>query len=149
MDIIRKFYEPDLGIIMKIWQETNLEVHDFVDPAYWERNYSYVSRMIPKSEFYVYEIDGKVVGFIGLENDYIAGLFVHRDYRRMGIGTKLIRYVKEDHEFLQLHVFEKNEKAVQFYLKNKFRKRMMEVNEDLGEIEYNMYFIRPKEEWDE
>lgn len=146
MDIIRKFYEPDLEKVMKIWYDGNLEAHDFVDQAYWEKNYGYVSRLIPKTEVYVYEIDGKVVGFVGYEDRYLAGLFVEKEYRGFGIGARLLNYIKEQNEYFTLHVFEKNKTAVRFYEKMGLLKRKTEVNEDLGEVEYLMYYCRPKEE---
>lgn len=146
MDIIRKFYEPDLESVMKIWYDGNLEAHDFVDASYWERNYGYVSRMLPKVEVYVYEVDGKVVGFIGFDEGYVAGLFVQADYRGFGIGERLFNYIKEENDFFTLHVFEKNKAAVRFYERMGMRRHQTEVNEDLGEVEYYMYYRKPKEE---
>lgn len=146
MDIIRKFYEPDLESVMKIWYDGNLEAHDFIDASYWKRNYSYVSRMLPKVEVYVYEVDGKVVGFIGFDEGYVAGLFVQADYRGFGIGERLFNYIKEENDFFTLHVFEKNKAAVRFYEKMGMRRHQTEVNEDLGEVEYYMYYRKPKEE---
>lgn len=148
MDIIRKFYGPDLNKIMKIWYDGNIQAHDFIDVSYWDRNYGYVSRLIPKTEVYVYEANGIVVGFIGVDNGYIEGLFVEEAYRGFGIGEKLLNYVIEEYEFITLHVFENNRAAVTFYEKMGLRKREIEINEDLGEVEYLMYYRRPKEEED-
>ena len=89
MDIIRKFYDMDLEKVMQIWYDCNCEVHDFIPISYWDRSFGYVSRLIPKSEVYVYEINGLIVGFIGVDEGYIEGLFVHKDYRGLGVGTKL------------------------------------------------------------
>jgi putative acetyltransferase len=146
MDIIRKFYAPDLKSVMKIWYDSNLEVHDFIDASYWERNYGYVSRLIPKVEVYVYEVDGKVVGFIGFDKGYVQGIFVQAEYRGFGIGARLLNYIKENNDYFTLHVFEQNKEAVLFYEKMGLRKQRTEVNEDLGEVEYYMYYCRPKEE---
>lgn len=144
MDIIRKFYKPDLETIMRIWYDSNLEVHDFVDVSYWDKNKSYVSKKICETSVYVYEIDGKIVGFIGVEDDYIEGVFVESKYRGLGIGTKLINYIKEELDYFTLHVFQNNKGAVTFYEKMGLRKRQIEINEDLGEVEYCMYYRKPK-----
>ena len=146
MDIIRKFNEFDLKRVMRIWYDGNLEAHDFVDKNYWERNFGYVKRSLPESEVYVYEIDGYVVGFVGIDEGYIAGLFVDREYRGVGIGTKLIDYVKELYDFFTLHVFENNYGAVTFYENRGLIKKEESVHEDLGEVEYLMYYRRKKEE---
>lgn len=146
MDIIRSFYEMDLKPVMKIWYDGNIEAHDFVDKAYYDRNFGYVSRVIPKTEVYVYEIDGKVVGFIGVEEGFISGLFVDRQYRGCGIGTKLLHYVMDLYDFIELDVFENNFGAVCFYEKRNFHKLEETVNEDLGEVQYRMFYRKPKEE---
>lgn len=146
MDIIRKFNDFDLKRVMRIWYEGNLESHDFVDKNYWEKNFGFVKRSLPESEVYVYEIDGYVVGFVGIDEGYIAGLFVDKEYRGVGIGTKLIEYVKELYDFFTLHVFENNYGAVTFYENRGLIKKEESVHEDLGEVEYLMYYRRKKEE---
>lgn len=146
MDIIRKFNEIDLKRVMRIWYDGNLEAHDFIDKSYWERNFGFVKRSLPESEVYVYEIDGYVVGFVGIDEGYIAGLFVDKEYRGVGIGTKLIEYVKELYDFFTLHVFENNYGAVTFYENRGLIKKEESVHEDLGEVEYLMYYRKKKEE---
>lgn len=146
MEFIRSFCEMDLKRVMKIWYDGNLEAHDFVETAYWDRNFGFVSRLLPRSEVYVYEIDGYVAGFIGVDEGYIQGLFVDREYRGQGIGTKLLRYVAERYEKIELDVFENNYGAVCFYENKHFMRIDEQVNEDLGEVEYRMVYLRPKEE---
>lgn len=146
MDIIRKFNAFDVKRVMRIWYDGNLEAHDFIDKEYWERNFGYVKRFLPESEVYVYEIDGYVVGFVGIDEGYIAGLFVDKEYRGIGIGTKLMDYVKELYDFFTLHVFENNYGAVTFYENRGLIKKEESVHEDLGEVEYLMYYRRKKEE---
>ncbi len=146
MDIIRSFNDMDLNRVLKIWYEGNLEAHDFISPSYWDRNFNYVKRNLPLSEVYVYEIDGYVVGFIGMDNGYVDGLFVDKEYRGTGIGTRLLNYIKEDNDFFTLHVFEKNYGAVTFYENRGLIKKEESVHEDLGEVEYLMYYRKKKKE---
>ena len=146
MDIIRKFQDFDLKKVMRIWYDGNLEAHDFIDKDYWDRNFGYVKRALLQAEVYVYEINGTVVGFIGVDEGYIAGLFVDREYRGMGIGTKLMEYVKEKYDFFTLHVFENNDGAVTFYENRGLIRQEESVHEDLGEVEYLMYYRKKKKE---
>lgn len=146
MDIIRKYIEPDLDAIMYIWYQGNIKAHSFIDEEYWRRNFNYVRRAISESEVYVYEFEGKVVGFIGLDQGYVQGLFVHPDFTGEGIGTRLLNYIKEDLDFFTLHVFEQNKRAVAFYEKMGLKIKETEINEDLGEVEYYMYYRKPKKE---
>ena len=146
MDFIRKIIDTDIEQVMRIWYEGNLEAHDFVDTEYWDRNKNYVRRALSQFDVYVYESDAKVVGFVGMDGDYLAGLFVHRDFRGLGFGTRLIERMKEDHEYFTLHVFKKNDDAYTFYRNRGLRILDLEVNEDLGEEEYLMYYRKKKEE---
>lgn len=146
MDIIRKFQEFDLNKVLRIWYDGNKEAHDFVPGEYLDKNISYVKRMLPKTEVYVYEEDGKVVGFVGIDDGYIEGLFVEKEYRGCGIGTKLMAYVKELYDEFSLHVFEKNYGAVVFYENRGMIKKEESVHEDLGEVEYMMHYRKKKEE---
>lgn len=144
MDIIRKFQDFDLKKVMRLWYEGNLEAHDFIDREYWDRNLSYVKRVIPQVEVYVYEINGQVVGFVGIDEGYIAGLFVDKEFRGCGVGSKLVDYVKERYDFFTLHVFENNYGAVTFYENRGLLKKEESVHEDLGEVEYLMYYRKKK-----
>lgn len=50
---------------------------------------------IDKFYFIVAEVDHHIVGFAYLKNgNYFDGLFVHKDYQRQGIGSKLLRIIE-------------------------------------------------------
>ncbi len=111
----------DIPEIMRRWIEGNLDAHDFVGGDYWRRNYSRVQAEIARSEVYVYPIKDEMLGgFIGLKGDYVAGLFVDREKRGSGIGRALLDYVKKKHSALTLHVYEKNKRALKFYIREGF-----------------------------
>lgn len=146
MDIIRKYNEFDLKRVMRIWYDGNMEAHDFIDKEYWDRNFGYVKRALSEAEVYVYEINGYVVGFVGIDEGYLEGLFVDKEYRGLGVGTKLVDYIKEKYDFFTLHVFENNYGAVTFYENRGLIKKEESIHEDLGEVEFLMYYRRKKEE---
>ena len=76
----------DIDKIMNIWLKSNLEAHPFVKASYWENNFKIVKEMISNSEIYVYKIDSIIVGFVGLSQNYIAGIFIKKEYRNSSIG---------------------------------------------------------------
>lgn len=84
--MIRSFKSTDIDEVMDIWLSGNIEAHPFVPEAYWRSNFLFVKEAILKSEVYVAESDNAVVGFIGLQDDFIAGLFIDRNLRSQGIG---------------------------------------------------------------
>ena len=117
--MIRKFNETDLNSVMKIWLETNISVHDFIDEKYWQSNYEQVRQFIPKTTVYVYE-ENYVKGFIGLSGNYIAGIFVEANSQSRGIGKALLDHIKGINEELYLNVYKKNKRAVKFYIREGF-----------------------------
>jgi ribosomal protein S18 acetylase RimI-like enzyme len=45
-----------------------------------------------RSHLWVAEADGKVIGFVAVEQNYISWLYVHPDYHRQGFGRQLLRH---------------------------------------------------------
>ena len=87
----------------------------------------------------MFEEDGEVRGFIGMDAEYIAGLFVAEGHRGQGIGHQLISKVKRKKR-LSLHVYEKNSGAVAFYRAEGFRVENSMTEKENGEQEYLMVF---------
>lgn len=75
--MIRKMQTADIDRIAEIWLDTNLKAHDFIPSEYWKGNYGAVREMISQAEVYVYidENKNEIQGFIGLDEEYIAGIF--------------------------------------------------------------------------
>ena len=136
--MIRDFMLKDIDDIMRLWLETNKQAHDFIESSYWDSNFTSVKEMLPQSTIYVYECDSQIQGFIGLIDDYIAGIFISKDNQSRGIGKKLLNYTKEKCDKLTLQVYQKNARAVQFYLREGFGISKEQMDEESGEIEYFM-----------
>lgn len=142
--MIRKAARADLPVVMGIWLETNIKTHDFISSDYWEKNYAEVERMMPDTEVYVCERQGEIQGFTGLMDNYVAGIFVKEEYQSEGIGKALLDYVKDRKEELVLHVYEKNERAIKFYLREGFVKIKEQTEEENREREYRMWWRHEK-----
>lgn len=142
--MIRKFEENDLTDIMNLWLDTNISAHDFIPEDYWKNNFEMVKEILPQAEVYVFEeeTDGKIVGFVGLTDNYIAGIFVRNDYQAKGIGSQLLDYIKEIKPSLKLSVYEKNISAIEFYKKADFVIESENIDEDNNEKEFVMSWDR-------
>lgn len=130
--------EKDLDNIMEIWLKSNIESHNFVDKNYWINNFDLVKSMIKESEIYIYEENNKILGFIGLSENYIAGIFIDKEFRNKGIGKNLLDYAKDKKDKLYLNVFEKNNKAMNFYIKNQFIISEKNFDDENNEYEYKL-----------
>ena len=141
--MIKEFKIDHLEEVMKIWLETNINAHDFIERDYWVNNFDLVKKLLPDAKVYIFQENNIIKGFIGIiEEGYIAGLFVKEEYQREGIGEKLIKYIKPKYNQLKLDVYSKNKNAIKFYLKNNFKIVNEKNNEDTNELEYEMIFSK-------
>ena len=136
--MIRRFEKSDISAVMQIWENENIRTHNFITKEYWKNNYEYVKDILPKADIYVYILDKHIVGFIGVNNNYIEGIFVDINNQHSGIGTSLLDKIKEDKENLTLSVYKKNTNAIKFYEKNNFVIIRENIDENTNEIEYIM-----------
>lgn len=136
--MIRKFETKDTERVMQIWLEANMEAHDFVPSNYWLSQYQLVQEQLLQADIYVYEQDGKIQGFVGMMNDYLAGIFVDKKCRSMGIGKGLLECVKKNYPTFSLNVYQKNRRAVDFYLREGLSVASKGIDEDTTEMDYTM-----------
>lgn len=138
--MIQRFRENDLTAVMQIWLDENSKAHNFIPQEYWINNYEAVKEMLPQAELYVYEDDEtqQISGFIGLINDYIAGIFVKETAQSRGIGKQLLNYVKKLKSSLSLSVYEKNVRAISFYKREGFFIQFEKNDDNTNEKEFLM-----------
>ncbi|MDH6457599.1 putative acetyltransferase [Fusobacterium sp. PH5-7] len=142
--MIRNLRNDDIDIVMELWKESTMEAQNFIPDEYWLENYDNVkNNYLPNSDTYVYEEDGEIKGFVSLiENIFIGGLFLKVDCQRKGIGSKIIDFLKADHDKLQLAVYDRNVRAMNFYLKSGFKITNTEIDEKTNEKEHLMEWKR-------
>ena len=136
--MIRKLQKADINRVADIWLKTNLKAHFFIPEQYWISNYEFVKEMLPQAEVYVYEDDKMIQGFIGINDEYIEGIFVSDEMQSRGIGKILLDYIKDKKDRLQLKVYQKNVRAMSFYQREGFTIQSESMDEFTGEKEYVM-----------
>lgn len=136
--MIKKFERNDIDAVMQIWENENIKAHSFISKEYWKNNYRDVKEMLPNAEIYVYILNERIVGFIGIDNNYIEGIFVDTNSQCSGVGTSLLNKVKENRDNLTLKVYQKNTNAINFYKKNGFIIASKDIDKNTSEIEYTM-----------
>ena len=142
--MIREFNENDLLPIMQIWLDSNIDAHSFIPAQYWLDNADMVKDMLPQAEIYVYEDNASkhISGFIGLNENYIEGIFVERTMRSKGIGRQLLDYVKAIKPAMSLNVYQKNSRAVAFYQREHFVIRSESLDSDTNEKDFLMVWSK-------
>lgn len=136
--MIRKLQKTDINRVADIWLKTNLKAHYFIPEQYWTNNYEVVKEMLPQADVYVYEDDKIIQGFVGINDEYIEGIFVSDEMQSCGIGKMLLDYIKDKKDRLQLKVYQKNVRAMSFYQREGFTIQSEEMDEFTREKEYVM-----------
>lgn len=136
--MIRRLEKKDIDVVIQIWFEENKRAHDFIPESYWLGKFDEVKDILPQAEVYVYEIDNEIKGFIGLMDNYIAGIFIASECQSKGIGKELLCYAKEEKENLSLSVYIKNSRAINFYKRENFKVISENLDENTDEKEFYM-----------
>ena len=142
--MIRKFESRDLDAVMQIWLHGNLNAHAFIPASFWEAHFEMVRDMLPQAELYVHENEAprQIDGFIGLTGNHIEGIFVAESARSKGVGKSLLEYAKSCKPYLTLSVYQKNERALAVYRREKFVVQSEGIDEDTNEAEIQMLWTR-------
>lgn len=140
--MIRKHEHKDTETLVRIWLESNIQAHDFIPAEYWNKHVAYMRDAFNSADITVYETDGQAVGFAGTEGDYIAGIFVDAEHRSQGIGRQLINHLKRQHDRLTLHAYEKNRRAIRFYMREGFTPVARQTDTGTGETEITMAYSK-------
>ena len=142
--MIRRMGEGDLEAVAAIWLDANREAHDFIPASYWLGHFEEVRTALAQAEVWVFEAEARaeISGFIGLQEDYIAGTFVGREAGSGAVGRQLLDHVKAGRRQLRLQVYRKNSRATGFYRREGFRVLEEGVDPGTGEAELLMEWRR-------
>lgn len=133
-DLIIRAYEPaDKEILSSIWFQASLKVHAFLgEELLFEQKEIVEDVYLEQAETWVALSDGKIVGFIGLLEHFIGGLFIHPEAQGHGIGRKLVEHAFKLRGKLELEVFAENQSAYRFYQKLGFVEISRRAEDDSG-----------------
>ena len=106
---------------------------------------NYTVENSPYEKMFCHKNGNNIIGFISYSVIYeraeLNYIVTDEQYRRKGIGTKLINYyrdnISEDVEIF-VKVFEKNMNGIIFFSKLQFKNSKIQLNEKFNETEYVM-----------
>ncbi len=136
---IKGITKNDIPAIVEIWHEASLKAHGFIPEDYWSTNKELMKNLyIPESETYQAVQGEQILGFISLIDNYLAALFIKPEFQENGVGSSLLHYAKTLRDSLNLKVFSKNSKSVDFYKRKGFSVTAESIDNDTGENELIM-----------
>ena len=101
-----------------------------------------MKELLLQTTVYVYEDNQGIWGFIGLNDEYVEGIFVSDEMQSLGIGKFLLNYAKDKRSKLLLNVYQKNTRAISFYQREGFEIQCNGIDEATGERDYVMAWKR-------
>ncbi len=114
--MIRKYDPGDLGELLDVWFDAAQIAHPFWTRDLFEQERRDISEeFLPIAETWVFEREGRVVGFISLLGNEVGGIFVAPTWQGQGFGRALMDHARASRDHLDLEVFEANEIGRAFY----------------------------------
>lgn len=102
--------------LLNVWESSVRATHLFLSEAEIKRIKIYVPQALGCVEHLIAaEEDGKILGFMGIENERLEMLFLLPSARSKGLGKKLVLYGTERYGVRELTVNEQNPQAMGFY----------------------------------
>lgn len=137
--MIRTYRETDLEEMIRIWYDASIIAHPFMPSSFWASHKSVMKeKYLPLAENYVFEQEGKVMGFISLVGEKVCALFIAPEAQGKGTGKALLEHAKVLKGRLSLKVYRDNKRAIIFYEKIGFKATDEEVDEYTGCVQVLM-----------
>lgn len=131
--MIRAYEAADKETLSSIWYRASLEAHAFLGVDLLGNQQKLIEDVyLEKAETWVAVVDNKPVGFIGLLDSFIGGLFVDPAAQGHGIGRQLIDHSLAMKGELSLEVYADNERACRFYKQLGFQEISRRAKDDNG-----------------
>lgn len=132
--MIKTYEAQDLVELLDLWYQASLVAHPFLEEAFLEKErYNIEHVYIPNTKTWVFKKEDKVLGFIGMIDNEVGAIFVHPDQHGQGIGTRLMNWVAERYDSLEVEVFERNKIGRSFYDKYGFTEMRHSIHEETGQ----------------
>lgn len=137
--MIRQFREDDTDAVVTAWRLASERAHPFLSKAFLDREAEALRTVyLGVAETWVCEADGRVVGFIALIENEVAGLFLDPRHHRRGLGKAMLDKAVSVKGALKVEVFKQNTSGRQFYAAYGFRALDECVHEPSGQATVQM-----------
>lgn len=124
-----------LSELVACWRRSVEATHGFLTPHDVDRIAAYVPDAIAGVARLAVcrDADGRLLGFMGVEDAKVEMLFVEPDLRGRGVGKALLGHAVRQLGATEVDVNEQNEQAVGFYLRQGFEVASRSETDGMGD----------------
>lgn len=131
--MIRKYQDRDLDDLLDAWASASEFAHPFLTQDFLALERENIPNLyLPNAETWVFEDEGRVVGFVALLGNEVGAIFVHPSHQRRGVGQQLMDKARELRGELIVEVFKANTIGRAFYAKYGFEIVAEKIHEQTG-----------------
>ncbi|WP_259781757.1 GNAT family N-acetyltransferase [Aestuariispira ectoiniformans] len=131
--VVRAFDPADTDRLLEIWLAASKIGHPFLGDAVLRDQMKLVRDIyLPQAETWVACKTHRAIGFIGLLDNFIGGLFVDPSFHGHGIAKTLINAASSRYPSLDVDVYEDNPIAPTVYQRLGFREISRRLTDDDG-----------------
>lgn len=131
--MIRKYRDQDLNDLLDAWADASEIAHPFLTQDFLASERENIPKLyLPNAETWVFEDEGRVVGFVALLGNEVGAIFVHPSHQRRGVGKLLMDKAKGIRGELIVEVFKANSIGRAFYAKYGFETIAEKIHEQTG-----------------
>ena len=132
--MIRRYAPKDLDDLLTAWEKASEIAHPFLSEEFIASERENIPNLyLPNAETWVFDADGRVVGFIALIGIEVGAILVHPSHQKLGIGQQLMDKAKKLRGDLEVEVFAANSIGRAFYSKYGFVLIHEKVHESTGQ----------------
>ncbi len=141
--MIRKMKETEIDTLVYLWFKTSVQAHNFIAEDFWKSQMLAMKETyLPNCDTYIYEEDNNILGFISYHQGFVPALFVSIEAQSQGIGSKLLDFIKQQYQQLQLTVYAENQRAHSFYMAQGFKNSGRQICEHTDHEEILMQWCK-------
>ena len=122
---IAEYLDDDFEAVARLFRQVFAETYPHFDAKFFEpeRFRKILSEhILPNAKIWTAKKDGKLAGFLALEENFIDQLYIYAEFQNRGLGGFFVEQSKKIFpDFLELYTFDSNENAVAFYEKHDFK----------------------------
>lgn len=130
--------------LLRVFREANDRMHPFLSEE--QRSDIEMAMRVtvfPIASFIIAKVDDKIAGFISLMDNYIVGIYVSNDCLVYGLEKLLLDEVRELYGDLEVCVYLKNYRMVQFYLEEGFEEYSSKIYGTGGAQQLRLFYMMP------